>query len=95
MRKYRRLLIRHEALLDSSARQHLAELFHYSGALYLVYEFRQRLQALWQEKTADQESILNALQEWCRQAEETGVVALQEFAAKLKTYTVASSTNHA
>jgi stearoyl-CoA desaturase (delta-9 desaturase) len=95
MRKYRRLLIRHEALLDSSARQHLAELFHYSGTLYLVYEFRQRLQALWQEKTADQESILNALQEWCRQAEETGVVALQEFAAKLKTYTVASSTNHA
>ena len=89
MRKYRRLLIRHEALLDSSAQLHLAELFHHSAALRVVYEFRQRLQALWQEKSADQENILRALQEWCRQAEETGVEALQEFAAKLKTYTLA------
>ena len=88
MRKYRRLLIRHEALLDSAAKVHLAELFHQSATLRVVNEYRQRLQALWQEKTADQEKILRALQEWCRQAEATGVVALQEFSVKLKTYTV-------
>ena len=94
MRKYRRLLIRHEALLDSTAQLHLAELFHQSATLRLVYEYRQRLQALWQEKSFDQESILRALQEWCRQAEDTGVEALQEFAGKLKTYTVSPATLH-
>ena len=91
MRKYRRLLIRNEILLDSSARQQLAELFHHSATLRVVYEYKQRLQALWQEKSFDQESILRALQEWCRQAEDTGVEALQEFAGKLKTYTIAST----
>lgn len=88
MRKYRRLLIRHEALLDSAARVHLAEVFHHSNALKVVYDFRQRLQALWQETSADQEKLLTGLQEWCRQAEETGVEALQEFSDKLKSYTL-------
>jgi len=88
MRKYRRLLIRHEVLLDHNAKKHLAELLHDSASLKLVYEFRQRLQALWQEKAADQENLLRGLQEWCRQAEETGIEALQEFAYKLKSYTV-------
>ena len=94
LRKYRRLLIRHEALLDSSAHRHLAELLQDSAALGVVYEFRQRLQALWQERTTDQESVLKALQEWCLQAEATGVEALQEFAAKLKTYTVTPAPVH-
>lgn len=95
MRKYRRLLIRHEALLDSAAKVHLAELFHQSATLRVVYEYRQQLQALWQEKSADQEKILRALQEWCLRAEATGVVALQEFAAKLKTYTVTPAPSNA
>lgn len=95
MRKYRRLLIRHENLLDNTARVHLAELFHHSATLKLVYEYRQRLQSLWLETTADQENLLKGLQEWCRQAEETGVEALQEFSLKIKSYTIAPASAYA
>lgn len=88
LRKSKRLLIQHELLLDSNAKIRLEELFKQSDSLQVVYEFRQRLQALWQEKTASQEKILAALQEWCHQAEETGIESLQEFARKLKGYTL-------
>jgi len=63
-------------------------LFAQSDTLQVVYEFRQRLQALWLEKTASQESLLAALQEWCNQAEATGIKALEEFSQSLRGYTL-------
>ncbi|NKB36331.1 MAG: acyl-CoA desaturase [Gammaproteobacteria bacterium] len=83
-RQGRRWLIRNESLIDKSARVRLDELLAQSQSLAVVYEFQQRLQALWQEKTANQERLLEALQEWCQQAEQTGIQALEEFAQSLR-----------
>lgn len=91
LRRCKRLLVRHELLLDSKAKRYLDELFVQSDSLQVVYEFKQRLQQIWQEKTASQENLLVALQEWCRQAEETGIEALEEFSERLKFYTLSSS----
>jgi stearoyl-CoA desaturase (delta-9 desaturase) len=85
-RQCKRILNRHESLLDTVARNQLDELLSYSDALNVVYEYRQRLQQLWMEKTASQEKLLSGLQEWCRQAEETGIESLREFAIKLRSY---------
>ncbi|MGH8592306.1 MAG: DesA/ISL3 alpha bundle tail domain-containing protein [Gammaproteobacteria bacterium] len=43
---------------------------------------------MWQEKTATQEALHSALQDWCRRAEQTGIRALVEFAHSLRGYTL-------
>jgi stearoyl-CoA desaturase (delta-9 desaturase) len=85
----KRWLIRHEALMDNGAKQRLDELLAQSQSLTVVYEYQQRLQALWQEKTASQERLLDALQDWCQQAEQTGITALEEFAQTVRGYSLA------
>jgi len=84
----KRFLIKHQALLDAGAEQRLKELFSHSDSLQTVYEFGQRLQRMWQEKSASYEHLLESLQEWCNQAEATGIKALQEFATKIRGYTL-------
>lgn len=88
LRKGKRLLTQHESLLDLGARQRLQEVLAEYHTLETVYEFRQKLQALWQQKTASQESLVDALKEWCQQAEQTGIQALEEFAHGLRGYTL-------
>ncbi len=56
--------------------------------MQVVYDHKLRLQKLWTEKAATQENLMIALQEWCRQAEATGIKALQEFALSLRSYTL-------
>lgn len=82
----RKLLIRHHLLLDDTSRQRLEVLLAESQALKVVYEFNQRLQEIWQQKTASQEHLIQALQEWCQHAEQTGIAALEEFARKIRAY---------
>lgn len=84
----RRLLTKHPALLDAGAKQRLEELFSHFHTLQTVHEFGQRLQNMWQEKSASYERLLESLQEWCNQAEATGIEALQEYAAKIRGYTL-------
>jgi len=81
-------LTREESRLNDDAKDHLARAFLHSHSLETVYEFKVQLQRLWQERTASYESLLAALQVWCRQAEETGITALQEFAHSLRGYTL-------
>ncbi|HEY7841787.1 MAG TPA: fatty acid desaturase [Gammaproteobacteria bacterium] len=91
LRKGRRLLIRHDSLIDEGARRRLEEMLASHHALQVVYEYRQRLQALWLERSAREDSLLAALQEWCHEAEATGIAALQEFARSLRRYTLATA----
>jgi len=89
LKRSKRLLTRHEILMDARSRQRLDAALKQSRSLRVVYEFSQRLQALWQQKAVSQENLLHALQEWCRQAEQTGIRALEEFARSLRGYTQA------
>ena len=86
LRQGRRLLIRHHLLLDDSARKRLEVMLSESHTLKIVYEFNQRLQTIWQNKTASQESLIQALKDWCHHAEQTGIEALEEFARSIRTY---------
>ncbi len=49
---------------------------------------RQNLAALWQRSTASKEQLLGQLQTWCRQAEESGIPRLRDFARHLSRYTL-------
>lgn len=93
LRPVRPLLLLEEALLDEHRRRDLDRALSHSQALRTAYEFRRRLQAVWQQSAAHgPEAMLTALQEWCRQAEATGIDALSEFARRLGGYRLRRST---
>jgi stearoyl-CoA desaturase (delta-9 desaturase) len=87
-RRARTLLVREESLLAEEERHILAALLRASERLRVVYDYKQRLQQIWKRSTVRQESLLHALQEWCRQAEATGIQALEDFARTLRGYTL-------
>jgi stearoyl-CoA desaturase (delta-9 desaturase) len=51
-----------------------------------LMEYRQRLLAIYEIKSAQAETKLEALRAWCAEAEASGNAALQEFSARLKGY---------
>ena len=88
LKSARSLLIREESLLSGEARLRLERALAHSDALETVYRSKRQLQALWQQRHATQEHLLEALRDWCRQAEESGVRALEEFARTLPAYSM-------
>ncbi len=88
LRRGRRLLSRHERMVDAVGLQHLETLLSRHPALGVTYDFRRRLQSLWQERTASKESLMEGLRAWCEAAEATGIKALEEFARTLRGYTL-------
>ena len=84
----RRLLAREETLMDEYARRRLASALSISSRLKTVYHFKQQLQDLWHRSAESNDSMLRALHEWCRQAEETGIRSLQDFARLLQGYSL-------
>ena len=58
-----------------------------SNVLQTVYDYRARLQAIW-DNAASNDKLLKALQEWCTQAEASGINALQDFAIRLRGYSL-------
>ncbi len=88
MAQARRLVIREQSLMDESARKRLGDLLKNYQQLAVVYQYREKLQAIWNRKATSHEQLVKALQEWCAQAEATGIKALQEFAGRLKGYSL-------
>lgn len=88
LRNVARDLFKGHALLDEAAREQVAQAVAGSDALQTVYEFQQRLQAIWQAAGANQEALKLALQDWCKQAEDSGIETLQEFAERLRGYSL-------
>lgn len=84
-------LIREESLLDSTAKQKLAGFLADHRSLQVVYQFKERLQALWNTTTVKEMELLEALQKWCLEAETTGIAALKEFASYLRSFTLKSA----
>ncbi|MGH8279531.1 MAG: DesA family fatty acid desaturase [Gammaproteobacteria bacterium] len=84
----RRLLSRDETLLDARSRVRLQETLARSPRLRTVYEFRRRLQALWENQTLSNDRLLQQFKDWCAQAENAHIVALREFAERLRGYTL-------
>ena len=88
LRRVKKLMVREESLLSMDARKRLEAALTHNHALQTVYQYKGRLQAIWQERTASHERLRQALQEWCREAEASGIRALQDFARTLPMYSV-------
>ena len=87
-RRYRRLLRKEGRRLDAVARRHLEQLLEQSQKLATVYRFKEELQGIWERQAPSQEALLKSLQDWCRQAESTGIQALEGFARNLRGFSL-------
>jgi stearoyl-CoA desaturase (delta-9 desaturase) len=88
LKRARRLMVREAGLLDEASRKWLDKALENNGTLKTVYVMKQKLQDVWQRSATTQEHLLQALQEWCREAEATGIESLHHFSQKLRTYTL-------
>ena len=85
-RKAQRLARREAVLLDEAERKRLTQVLDQSGALKTVYQFKLRLQEIWEQKAANHGARLEALRQWCAQAEATNIRTLQEFVHMIRRY---------
>jgi stearoyl-CoA desaturase (delta-9 desaturase) len=70
--------------LDGDGRERVQAGLSRRPTLRTVCDFRARLAALMEQRGAEQ--ALKGLQQWIVEAEQSGIRALQEFAARLKGY---------
>jgi stearoyl-CoA desaturase (delta-9 desaturase) len=88
LKPIRRLMVREPRLLDEAARIRLQKALEQNQALHTVYAMKQKLADVWQRSATTQENLIQALQDWCHEAEATGIHALREFSNKLRTYSL-------
>lgn len=75
-----------EGLLSPKAKLKLDNLLASHEKIRLVYSYRESLQEVWQKTASSQKELVDALQQWCKQAEESGVDVLKNFSATIKGY---------
>ncbi|MDR3390061.1 MAG: fatty acid desaturase [Rudaea sp.] len=75
--------------LDEHSRERLQEVVKQRPLLATVCDFRARLAGVLERGNGGAEVMLAGLQDWCREAEATGIRVLQDFAARLRGYALA------
>ena len=86
LRRAKKLLIRQPKLLDEHATARLKEVLSNNLALQTVHDFRERLRGLWSGATVSNERLIAQFEEWCVEAEASGIRVLEDFALRLRSY---------
>lgn len=86
LRRAKTALVRDDSIMKPSQKHILSKALENFHSLRVIYQFRLKLQNIWSRSTATQKELLEALQEWCQQAEATGIETLRRFSVHLKTY---------
>lgn len=89
--RVKQLFVREERLLDARSRKRRLEALASSQRLATVYEFRERLRAIWEERATSNERLLTRLGDWCAAAEASGIRALADFSEQLKSYRLSAT----
>ena len=87
-RRAKRLLGRETSLLEPQQEAKIQTILEQSQSLRIIYEKRLALQQIWTRTSSNGHEMLQALSDWCAQAEATGIKALRDFAAQLRTYSL-------
>ena len=84
----KRLLSRETSLLEDRHHVRIESMLAHSQALKTIYEKRLALQQIWARTSANGHDMLAAMKDWIHEAETSGIHALRDFAAQLKTYSL-------
>ena len=89
-RKARALLTREPNLATEKDQQRIDRMLEQNQSIKLIYEKSHELQEIWKRHPGSRiPEKVQAMIEWCKQAEQSGIEALEEFAAQLKSYSLA------
>ena len=88
LRRVRRLMTREDIVPDTHSIAMLNTALQGSHLLETVYHFKKQLKTLWTHSAGNNASRLEGLEQWCRDAERSGIQALREFADMLRGYTL-------
>ncbi|MBF8748692.1 acyl-CoA desaturase [Pseudomonas putida] len=88
LRRAKRLLSRETSLLQDRHHLRIENMLAHSQALKTIYEKRLALQQIWARTSANGHDMLAAMKDWVHEAEASGIQALRDFAAQLKTYSL-------
>jgi stearoyl-CoA desaturase (Delta-9 desaturase) len=80
----KRWLHRDEDRVPAAARPQLAQARAAHPALDKMLAMREELRQMWLNTSQSREQLAADLQSWCRRAEESGIVALQQFSMRLR-----------
>jgi stearoyl-CoA desaturase (delta-9 desaturase) len=75
--------------LDQAARERLASWINERPLMVAVVEHRRRLAALMERSGKSTDELVNALRDWCRDAEASGIESLRHYAQQLRGYALA------
>ena len=84
----RSLLISEKAYWVDQDYNQLNNVLNVSQSLRTVYEFRLSLQSVWNRATTHHDKLVASLQEWCEQADTSGIQSLRLFSRSLRGYTM-------
>lgn len=79
-----RLLRLQETLLTPAKKARLEALLESCEQLKMVYAYRKSLQNVWLTAAKTQKELVLALQQWCKQAEASGMEVLMRFSMQIK-----------
>ena len=88
LNKAKASLILDVSRLQAHHRERLDQVIQNFSQIKTVYQYRMQLLEIWEKTYSSQEKLLQALKDWCNQAEKSGINALQNFAASLRGYTL-------
>ena len=91
-RRLKALMTRDRSQIDDREQRELEAALSGSEQLKTVYQFRLQLQQVWDRAASSHEHLVQALKDWCAQAEASGIKALADFAAHLRGYSLQSGT---
>ena len=85
-RRIRRAFRSEGRWLDPAHRERLQAFVAARPQLATLVEYRRKLLAIYEIKSAEADTKIEALKVWCHEAEASGIEALQEFSLRLKGY---------
>lgn len=87
IRRAKSVFCRNERLVGEREQRRLERARAHSERLEAIYQYRLRLQQIGSRTNQSSTEMLEALKQWCRDAEQSGIDALADFARQLRAYT--------
>jgi len=84
MRLARRWLHRDEDKIPAGVKAQVAKVAEHHAELGKLVAMREELRSMWTRTNVSAEQLVADLQAWCHKAEQSGIVALQEFSLRLR-----------
>jgi len=72
--------------LDDDAKDLFKQYINTSPTMETIIKYRDDLKEIWESKGKTTEQMIEAIKEWCQEAEKSGVEVLQNYAKKIQTY---------